>query len=90
MDKKLSSCCVLYLQDDTRETLDSYAKQGREVFEKMLNQDADYESVEDVNKKIMASLVIGKKNQMASQNAENSTKVAENSVKPKSSAKGIT
>ena len=70
--------------------MDSYAKQGRELFEKMLNQDAEYESVEDVNKKIMDSLVIGKKNQMASQNAENSSKVAENSVKPKSSEKGIT
>ena len=70
--------------------MDSYAKQGKEVFEKMLNQDAEYESVEDVNKKIMDSLVIGKKNQMASQNAENSSKVAENSVKPKSSGKGIT
>ena len=68
--------------------MDSYAKQGREVFEKMLSQDANYESVEDVNKKIMASLVIGKKNQMASQNVENSNKVAENSVKPKSSGKG--
>ena len=70
--------------------MDSYAKQGRELFEKMLNQDAEYESVEDVNKKIMDSLVIGKKNQIASQQAENSGKVVENSVKPKSSAKGIT
>ena len=70
--------------------MDSYAKQGKEVFEKMLNQDVEYESVEDVNKKIMDSLVIGKKNQIASQQAENSGKVVENSVKPKSSAKGIT
>ena len=41
--------------------MDAYAKQGQEILRKKLQN--DYESVDEVNKKIVENLVIAKKNQ---------------------------
>ena len=48
--------------------MDSYAKQGQEIFQKKLQN--DYESIDEVNRKIVESLVIAKKNQISSKNVE--------------------
>ena len=41
--------------------MDAYAKQGQEILQKKLQN--DYESVDEVNKKIVENLVIAKKKQ---------------------------
>ena len=41
--------------------MDAYAKQGQEILRKKLQN--DYESVDEVNKKIVENLVIAKKKQ---------------------------
>ena len=41
--------------------MDAYAKQGQEILQKKLQ--SDYESVDEVNKKIVENLVIAKKKQ---------------------------
>ena len=49
--------------------MDAYAKQGQEILQKKLQ--SDYESVDEVNKKIVENLVIAKKKQSQNLDAEN-------------------
>lgn len=49
------------IDKETITTMDAYAKQGQEILRKKLQN--DYESVDEVNKKIVENLVIAKKKQ---------------------------
>ena len=52
--------------------MDAYAKQGQEILRKKLQN--DYESVDEVNKKIVENLVIAKKKQSLNLDAEKMAK----------------
>merc|ERR1719242_2208974 len=66
------TCLGPKFQKETIATMDAYAKQGQEILQKKLQN--DYESVDEVNKKIVENLVIAKKKQSLNLDAEKMAK----------------
>ena len=70
--KKNPNDFPIKFQKETIATMDAYAKQGQEILRKKLQN--DYESVDEVNKKIVENLVIAKKKQSLNLDAEKMAK----------------